>query len=202
MGGRSGIGPITQFDTTDHPVTIAGEVRDFDPMTWISRKEAKKMDRFIHFAVGASMMALEDAGLPVPVPSPERTAVLIGVGLGGLRTIEDANELLRTRGPRRLSPFMLPRLISNLAPGQVSIMTGARGPNWSPVSACATGAHAIGEAVNMIREAAPMWSFRAEPRPPLPRLASLALLLCEPSRPGMTIQPGLPGRLTPTEMAS
>ncbi len=152
LEGRSGIGPITQFDTTDHPVTIAGEVSDFDPLKWIGRKDAKKMDRFIHFAIGASMMALEDANLSVPVPDPDQTGVLLGVGLGGLRTIEDAGEILRTRGPRRLSPFMLPRLISNLAPGQVSIMTGARGPNWSPVSACATGANAIGEATNMIRE--------------------------------------------------
>jgi 3-oxoacyl-[acyl-carrier-protein] synthase II len=152
LEGRSGIDQITQFDTTDHPVTIAGEVKDFDPLKWIGRKDAKKMDRFIHFAVGASMMALEDAGVEIPVPDPDRTGVLLGVGLGGLRTIEDAGEILRTRGPRRLSPFMLPRLISNLAPGQVSIMTGARGPNWSPVSACATGAHALGEAMIMIRE--------------------------------------------------
>ena len=152
LAGRSGIGPITQFDTTDHPVSIAGEVRDFDASRWLDRKSQRKMDRFIHFSIGASLMALEDAGLSVPVPNPEKTAVLIGVGLGGLQTIEEAIAVLNTKGPKRLSPFMLPRLISNLAPGQVSIMIGSRGPNWSPVSACATGAHSIGEAVRMIRE--------------------------------------------------
>lgn len=152
LAGRSGIGPITQFDTTDHPVSIAGEVRDFDASRWLDRKSQRKMDRFIHFSIGASLMALEDAGLSVPVPTPEKTAVLIGVGLGGLQTIEEAIAVLNTKGPKRLSPFMLPRLISNLAPGQVSIMIGSRGPNWSPVSACATGAHSIGEAVRMIRE--------------------------------------------------
>ncbi|MBV70503.1 MAG: beta-ketoacyl-[acyl-carrier-protein] synthase II [Myxococcales bacterium] len=152
LSGRSGIGQITQFDTTEHPVTIAGEVRDFDISRWLDRKNQRKMDRFIHFSIGAAMMALEDADLPVPVPDPHRTGVLIGVGLGGLKTIEDAIAILNTKGPRRLSPFMLPRLISNLAPGQVSIMTGAQGPNWSPVSACATGAHGLGEAVRMIRD--------------------------------------------------
>ncbi|MEE2788777.1 MAG: beta-ketoacyl-ACP synthase II [Myxococcota bacterium] len=151
LKGQSGIGPITQFDTTGHPVAIAGEVGDFDPLAWVGRKDAKKMDRFIQFAVSAAMMAIQDAGLPTPVPDPHQCGVLIGVGLGGLKTIEDAAEVLRTKGPKRLSPFMLPRLISNLAPGWVSILTGARGPNWSPVSACATGAHSLGEAVQMIR---------------------------------------------------
>jgi 3-oxoacyl-[acyl-carrier-protein] synthase II len=152
LEGRSGIASITQFDTTDHPVTIAGEVKGFDPSPWLDRKTQRKMDRFIHFSVAASMMALEDAGLPRLVPNPEKTGVLIGVGLGGLKTIEDAIEILRTKGPKRLSPFMLPRLISNLAPGHVSILTGAQGPNWSPVSACATGAHSVGEATRMIRD--------------------------------------------------
>jgi 3-oxoacyl-[acyl-carrier-protein] synthase II len=152
LQGRSGVGEITQFDTEGHPVTIAGEVKGFDPSTWLDRKSQRKMDRFIHFSVATALMALEDAGLPCPVPSPERTGVLIGVGLGGLQTIENAIDILRTKGPTRLSPFMLPRLISNLAPGQVSILTGAQGPNWSPVSACATGAHSVGEAVRMIRD--------------------------------------------------
>ena len=150
LAGRSGVGPITQFDTTDHPVTIAGEVSDFEPLDFVGRKDAKKMDRFIQFSVAAAQLAARDAGMTVPVENPDRVGVLIGVGLCGLQTIEAAGEVLRTKGPRRLSPFMLPRLISNLAPGQVSIRLGARGPNFGVVSACATGAHSVGEAMRKI----------------------------------------------------
>jgi len=150
LAGESGVGPITQFDTTDHPVTIAGEVSDFDALDFIGRKDAKKMDRFIQFSVAAAKLAAEDAGLAIPVDNPTRCGVLIGVGLCGLQTIESAGEILRTKGPRRLSPFMLPRLISNLAPGQVSIHLGAEGPNFGVVSACATGAHSVGEAMRKI----------------------------------------------------
>ena len=150
LAGQSGVGPITQFDTHDHPVRIAGEVDGFDPLNWMGRKDAKKMDRFIQFAVAGAKLAAEDAGLAIPVARPGRCGVIIGVGLCGLRTIEDAGEILRTKGPRRLSPFMLPRLISNLAPGQVSIHLGAEGPNFGVVSACATGAHSVGEAMRKI----------------------------------------------------
>ncbi len=151
LAGKSGLGPITAFDASEHPVQIAGEVDDFDPIDYVgNRKEARKMDRFIQFAVAASQMALAQADLPIPVPDPDRTGVIIGVGMGGLATIEEAAEVLRTKGARRLSPFMLPRLLINLAPGQVSIMVGARGPNFSPVSACATGAHGVGEAARMV----------------------------------------------------
>lgn len=151
LEGRSGIGPITHFDPTDHVVRIAGQVDGFDPVEWIgSRKEARKMDRFIHFAMAATKMAFADAGLEMPVADPARTGVIIGVGMGGLATIEQAAEVLRTKGPKRLSPFMLPRLLINLAPGYVSIMIGSHGPNWSPVSACATGAHGVGEAARLI----------------------------------------------------
>ena len=108
------------------------------------------MDRFIQFSVAAAQLAARDAGMTVPVENPDRVGVLIGVGLCGLQTIEAAGEVLRTKGPRRLSPFMLPRLISNLAPGQVSIRLGARGPNFGVVSACATGAHSVGEAMRKI----------------------------------------------------
>lgn len=151
LEGRSGLGPITAFDTAEHTVRIAGEVRDFDPVDWVGgRKEARKMDRFIQFSMAATKMAFADAGLEIPVADPERTGVIIGVGMGGLATIEEAAEVLRTKGPKRLSPFMLPRLLANLAPGQVSIMIGSHGPNWCPVSACATGAHGVGEAARLI----------------------------------------------------
>lgn len=150
LQGKSGLGPITAFDSTEHTVHIAGEVHDFEPADHVGRKDARKMDRFIQFAVAATRMAMTDAKLATPVPDPDRTGVIIGVGMGGLGTIEEAAEILRTKGPKRLSPFMLPRLLANLAPGQVSILIGARGPNYSPVSACATGAHGVGEAARLI----------------------------------------------------
>ena len=152
VNGESGIGPITLFDSDPHPVRIAGEVSDFDPSEHISPKELKRMDRFIQFALVAALDAVADAGLEVPVANPGRVGVLVGVGLGGLQTIEDALEVLRTKGAKRLSPFMLPKLISNLAPGYISIAIGSQGPNFSPVSACATGGHAVGEAYEMIRQ--------------------------------------------------
>ncbi len=150
IAGESGIGPITNFDATDYPVRIAGEVPDFDPLRWIGRKEAKKMDRFIHFAMAATHLALEHAGLPLQVPEPDRTGVVIGVGMGGLQTLEEAVDVIREKGPSRVSPFTIPKLIINMAPGHVSMLTGARGPNLSSVSACATGAHSVGDAARLI----------------------------------------------------
>ena len=149
--GQSGIGPISLFDPAEHPVRIAGEVPSFDPSQHIAPKELKRMDRFIQFALVAALDAVADAKLEIPVTTPERVGVLVGVGLGGLQTIETALEVLRTKGAKRLSPFMLPKLISNLAPGYISIAIGSKGPNFSPVSACATGGHAVGEAFEMIR---------------------------------------------------
>ena len=150
MNGRSGIGEITRFDAQDFSVKIAGEVRDFDPTQWIGKRDARRMDRFIQFAVAASHLAVEDAGLEMPLVDPERCGSLIGVGLGGLESLEDAAKTLAAKGPGRLSPLMIPRLIANLAPGHVSMQLGTLGPNLSSVSACATGAHSVGDAARLI----------------------------------------------------
>jgi 3-oxoacyl-[acyl-carrier-protein] synthase II len=150
MQGQSGIGRITQFDASDFSVKIAGEIKDFDPLQWINKVNAKRMDRFIQLAVAASYMAFEDAGLTQPLVNPQRCGTLIGVGLGGLSTLEEAAKVLAKRGPNRLSPLMIPRLIANLAPGHVSMLLGTQGPNLSSVSACATGAHSIGDAARLI----------------------------------------------------
>ncbi len=149
--GKSGIGPITHFDPETHPVRIAGQVPSFDPSQDITPKTLKRMDLFIQYGLVAALAAVRDAGLEIPVQNPERVGVLVGVGLGGLKTIEEALEVLRTKGAKRLSPVMIPKLISNLAPGYISIALGTRGPNFSPSSACATGGHAIGEAFEMIK---------------------------------------------------
>ena len=149
--GSSGVVLITHFDATEHPVRIAGEVSAFSPDGHISPKDQKRMDLFIQYGMVAAMEAVNDAGITLPLSQPERVGVLVGVGLGGLQTIEQAPNVLQTKGAKRLSPFMIPKLISNLAPGYISIALGATGPNFCPSSACASGGHAIGEAYEMIR---------------------------------------------------
>ncbi|MBI2962209.1 MAG: beta-ketoacyl-ACP synthase II [Deltaproteobacteria bacterium] len=149
--GRSGVGPITRFDARDFPTRIAGEVRDFRPEDFIERKEIKKMDLFIQYSVAAADMALASSGLKINDDNAERVGVVIGVGLGGLPTIEEYHSLYLESGLRRISPFMIPKLISNLAPGQIAIKHGAKGVNFTPTSACSSGAHAVGEALRMIR---------------------------------------------------
>jgi 3-oxoacyl-[acyl-carrier-protein] synthase II len=148
--GKSGISTIERFDTTAFDVKIAGEIKGFDPSPWVSKKDQKKMDRFIEFSICASMLALQDAGITLPLENPEACGVLIGVGLGGLETLEEACRILAEKGPHRLSPFTIPKLIANLAPGHVSMHIGAQGPNLSSISACATGAHSIGDAARLI----------------------------------------------------
>lgn len=151
LAGKSGIGPITQFDATRFDTHFAGEVSDFDPAKWMGPKDVRRNDRFIQFAIASCDMAMEDAKYQVAPEEAERVGVIVGAGLGGLATIESTAKVLAERGPGKISPFFIPALIVNLAPGQISIRTGAKGPNWSPVSACATSAHAIGEAVEHIR---------------------------------------------------
>jgi len=149
--GDSGIGQITRFDPSEIPVRIAGEVDDFDPEKYIEYKEIKKMDRFIHFAVGAATMAMEDSGLVITEENAERAGVLIGSGIGGLPAIEHYHKVLLEKGHRRITPFFIPMLIINLASGQVSMKYGMKGPNSAVVTACATGSHAIGDAFRIIQ---------------------------------------------------
>jgi 3-oxoacyl-[acyl-carrier-protein] synthase II len=150
VAGRSGIGPITQFDASTYPTRIAGEVRGFEPERWMEKREVRRNDRFIQFGLAASAMAIADAGLDMSREEAERVGCIIGAGIGGLATLEENKDILREKGVKRISPFFIPALIINLAPGQVSIKYGMKGPNYSPVSACATGNHSIGDALMII----------------------------------------------------
>jgi 3-oxoacyl-[acyl-carrier-protein] synthase II len=151
VAGESGIDRITRFDITDFPVKIAGEVKDFNPEDFIEKKEIKKMDLFIQYALGAAHFAMEDSGLQVTEENATRVGVLVGAGLGGLPTIEKYHSALLEGGYKKISPFFIPMLITNLAPGHISMKYGAKGPNISSVSACATGTHSIGDAYQIIR---------------------------------------------------
>jgi 3-oxoacyl-[acyl-carrier-protein] synthase II len=150
--GRSGIRAITRFDASCVTSRIAGEVPDFEAERFIERKDLKKMDAFIQFSVGAAFMALEQAGLPTPLPEPERSGVIVGVGMGGLASLEDAYKHYALRDMRRVSPFFIPRLIPNMASGQIAMRVGAQGPSYATTSACSSGAHAIGDALGFIRD--------------------------------------------------
>jgi len=149
--GKSGIQRITKFDSSSHACQIAGEVTDFNPADYIEKKDIKKMDTFIHYAVGASQMAVDDAGLKVTEENADRVGVYIGSGIGGLPAIEAYHKVLLDKGPDRVSPFFIPMVIINLASGQVSMRIGARGPNSCAVTACATGNHCIGDAFRIIQ---------------------------------------------------
>jgi 3-oxoacyl-[acyl-carrier-protein] synthase II len=151
VNGRSGIGPITHFDTTGYATRIGGQVKDFDPLQWVSQKDLKKMDQFIHYGVAASLMALRDSGLEVTESNAERIGAIIGSGIGGILGIEDQTIRLHEGGPRKVSPFYVPSTIINMLPGQITLMTGIKGPNFSAVSACASSNHSIGTAMRMIQ---------------------------------------------------
>jgi 3-oxoacyl-[acyl-carrier-protein] synthase II len=150
VNGESGVGPITRFDTEGYSTKIAGEVKGFDPEKFIEKKEIKKMDQFIHYALACSKMALDMSGLKITDVNAHRVGVWIGAGIGGLMTIEKYHTMLLEGGPKKISPFFIPMLLINLAPGQVSIITGAKGPNASTVSACSTGTNSIGDAYKII----------------------------------------------------
>ena len=152
VAGKSGIGTITLFDTKDFATKFAGEVKGFDPTVWIDKREAKWMDRFLHFGFVAAKMAFEDSGLVVTPENSERIGAYIGSGLSGVATIERTHAALMEKGPRRgMSPYFVPAIIVNMTPGLVSIRLGLKGPNMSHVSACSTGAHSIGEAMRLIQ---------------------------------------------------
>jgi 3-oxoacyl-[acyl-carrier-protein] synthase II len=150
VAGRSGIGPITRFDTTGYATRIAGELKGFDPLKYIDKKDDRKFDLFLKYAVACAVMAVEDAGLKTDRVDATRFGVLVGSGIGGIETLLDNYETLRTKGPDRVSPFFIPMIIVNMASGVISMRFGAKGPNSSVVTACATGNHAIGDAMRII----------------------------------------------------
>jgi len=154
VAGRSGVGPITHFDASEYPARIAAEVKAFDPAALFGRREARRMDRFTQFAMVAAGQALEDSGLTVTDDNAHRVGAVIGSGVGGISSILDQAVVLRERGPRRVSPFLVPMMLPDTAPGQVAISYGLKGPNFAVISACASGANAIGEAAEVIRRGA------------------------------------------------
>jgi 3-oxoacyl-[acyl-carrier-protein] synthase II len=151
LRGESGIGPIERFDVSSYPVRIAGQVPDFDPLNYMDKKDARKIDRFIQFALAATQEALGMSGLEISPSNAERVGVAVGSGIGGLSTIEEQHKILMERGWGRVSPFFIPGIIINMASGQISIRHGAKGPNISTVTACATASHAIGESMRYIQ---------------------------------------------------
>ncbi|AJS59265.1 beta-ketoacyl-ACP synthase II [Paenibacillus sp. IHBB 10380] len=152
MAGKSGVSQIEAFDVTDYATQIASSVKDFNPEEYVERKEARKMDRYVQFAVAAGMSAIKNSGLDIKnEEDPSRIGVIIGSGIGGLGTLEDQHNVLLQKGPKRVSPFFIPMMIANMASGHLSILVGAKGPNTTTVTACASGSHAIGDSFNWIQ---------------------------------------------------
>lgn len=152
--GRSGIRTIDSFDVSEYPCKIGGVVADFDPENYMDKKDARRMDRFAQFAVAAAKNAMEDSKLEITPENAHRVGVYVGSGIGGLQTLSEQHQILLEKGPRRVSPFFVPMMISDMGTGQISIMLGAKGPNSAPVSACATGTNAIGDAFKIIERGA------------------------------------------------
>ena len=150
LAGKSGIGPVTRFDVTNFDCKIGGEVKDFNPEEFMPAKETRRTDRYTHYAVGAARKALADSGIDLGTQDLDRVGVLVGSGIGGMETIEEQAGILFKKGPQRVSPFMIPMLIVNMASGYISMLLGVKGPNLAVVSACATATHALGEAARAI----------------------------------------------------
>jgi 3-oxoacyl-[acyl-carrier-protein] synthase II len=148
--GRNGIGPIGRFDPSDLPVRLCGDVRDFDPTAWMDAKEIRRTDRFVHYAIASAKLAWQDAGTP-EIPS-ERAAIIYSTGIGGIETLLRQHSVLLEKGPGRVSPFMVPALMANAAAGHIAMIFGFTGPNFCTVSACASGAHAVGEGFRIVRD--------------------------------------------------
>lgn len=151
VAGQSGAGPLTRFDASAHDTKIAAEVKDFKAEEYIPGREVRRMDLFIQYALAATKVAVQDSGIDLKCEDAERVGVIVGTGLGGLPTLEKYHSILLERGPGRISPFFIPMLIANEAPGNIAIHYGIKGPNLSIVTACATGAHCIGEALRIIQ---------------------------------------------------
>jgi len=152
MAGKSGVSLIEAFDVSEYPTRIAAEIKNFNPEDYADKKEVRRMDRFVQFAVAASSLAVKDAGLNIGEDvDAERVGVMVGSGIGGLGTWEDQHNILLEKGPKRVSPFFIPMMIANMASGQISMITGAKGPNSTAVTACATGTHSIGDSFKMIQ---------------------------------------------------
>jgi 3-oxoacyl-[acyl-carrier-protein] synthase II len=151
LQGRSGVGPITKFDATDYPTRIAGEIKNFDPLVFVDKKDARRLDPFLQYAMACAVMAVQDAALDTEKVDGTRFGVLIGSGIGGISTLLDTHKTLLDKGPDRVSPFFIPMMIINMASGLVSMRFGAKGPNSAVVTACATGNHAIGESFKIIQ---------------------------------------------------
>ena len=149
--GKSGIGEITRFDASDFETKIAGEVKDFHPEDFLSKKEAKRTQLFISYAIATARMALDDSGLKINSANENRVGVLTGCGLGGLDILEQTSKIIESKGPKRVTPFFIPMMIGNMAPGMISIYFGAKGPNASIATACAAGTHAVGDAYKIIK---------------------------------------------------
>lgn len=149
--GKTGIGPITRFDPSELPTRMAGEVKDFDPLNYLDKKEARRMDRYTHFACAATQIALEDAGLNHHKVNPDRIGVIIGSGVGGIETVEEQARVLFTKGPGRITPFFVPMMIANIAGAHIAINFGFKGPNITTVTACASSSNSIGEAFRLIQ---------------------------------------------------
>jgi 3-oxoacyl-[acyl-carrier-protein] synthase II len=151
VAGRSGVRPVTKFDASEYPSRIAADVAEFDPAAFLDPRESRRMDKFVQYGAAAAKMAVEDSGLEVTEANAERVGVIVGSGIGGIATWEEQHTTLLQRGPRRVSPVFIPMLICNMVSGTVSIMLGAKGPNLTIVTACATGCHSIGEAAKIIQ---------------------------------------------------